>query len=81
MWFPDIFARVAKSGGSVCTESHVEANSTAGPANCTRIQADWVFFEQFMTALSNLPGNIITIIIMDKIGRKPLLGMITNEQC
>ena len=76
MWFPEIFSRVEKYGGSPCDHSHnnLTANETTA---CQPIPSNWVFFEGFMTAVSNLPGNLLTIFVMDKIGRKPLLG-ITN---
>lgn len=34
-----------------------------------------------MTAVSNLPGNLLTIFVMDKVGRKPLLGMSSLKLC
>ena len=33
-----------------------------------------IYFESFITAAANLPGNIFTILLIDKIGRKALLG-------
>jgi len=33
-----------------------------------------IYFESFITAASNLPGNIFTILLIDKLGRKALLG-------
>lgn len=70
MWFPEIFSRVEKFGGSPCNINITEVNTTT---HCTGIPENWVFFEGFLTALSNLPGNLLTIFLMDKIGRKPLL--------
>ncbi|KAL4232718.1 hypothetical protein ACF0H5_007406 [Mactra antiquata] len=74
MWFPDIFARVEKYGGSPC-DHHTVNVTTNSSIPCNGVPEDWVFFEGFMTALSNLPGNILTIFIMDKVGRKPLLAI------
>ncbi|KAJ8315817.1 hypothetical protein KUTeg_007967 [Tegillarca granosa] len=74
MWFPELFSRVEKYGGSPC-ESMSAKNQTAGNSTsgvCSKPE-DWVFFEGFMTALSNLPGNLLTIFLMDRVGRKPLL--------
>lgn len=34
-----------------------------------------------MTAVSNLPGNLLTIFVMDKVGRKPLLGTSSLKLC
>ena len=75
MWFPELFSRVEKYGGSPCETPHASSNTSSnGTDICQRIPENWVFFEGFMTAVSNLPGNILTIFLMDKIGRKPLLG-------
>lgn len=74
MWFPEIFARVEKYGGSPCDHHTVNETSSNTTVPCDGIPENWVFFEGFMTALSNLPGNLLTILIMDKVGRKPLLG-------
>uniref|UniRef100_A0A4W5PSY3 Synaptic vesicle glycoprotein 2 n=1 Tax=Hucho hucho TaxID=62062 RepID=A0A4W5PSY3_9TELE len=69
MWFPELFKR-AEDGGSPC-------------ANVSRLQSDdnqscypvktAVYIEGFVTAASNLPGNIFTILLMDVIGGKALL--------
>lgn len=72
MWFPEIFSRVQKYGGSPC--DHHTLNTTASNTTESCIPEDWVFFEGFMTALSNLPGNLLTIFVMDRVGRKPLLA-------
>lgn len=74
MWFPEIFARVEKYGGSPCSHPHINKTASNETEPCNGIPEEWVFFEGFMTALSNLPGNILTILIMDKVGRKPLLA-------
>ncbi|XP_052810133.1 synaptic vesicle glycoprotein 2A-like isoform X2 [Mya arenaria] len=74
MWFPEIFARVEKYGGSPCDHTVVNTTGTNETEVCNPIPNDWVFFEGFMTALSNLPGNLFTIFLMDKLGRKPLLA-------
>lgn len=75
MWFPEIFSRVEKYGGSPCSHPVTNMSTSSNETvPCNGIPNDWVFFEGFMTALSNLPGNILTILIMDKVGRKPLLG-------
>ena len=74
MWFPELFSRVEKYGGSPCEHAQPNDTNTNTTETCERIPGDWVFFEGFMTAVSNLPGNILTIFIMDRIGRKPLLG-------
>ncbi|XP_033741474.1 synaptic vesicle glycoprotein 2C-like isoform X1 [Pecten maximus] len=71
MWFPELFSRVEKYGGSPC--DHVkDTNSTSQDQNCT-IPDNWTYQSGFLTALSNLPGNIFTIFLMDKLGRKAIL--------
>ncbi|KAL3883756.1 hypothetical protein ACJMK2_029988 [Sinanodonta woodiana] len=76
MWFPELFNRVEKYGGSPCDRitENISAIQTNTTTSCNRIPDNWVFFEGFLTALSNLPGNILTIFAMDKLGRKPLLA-------
>ena len=76
MWFPELFSRVEKYGGSPCDHPPASNTSSNETEICQPIPENWVFFEGFMTAVSNLPGNILTIFLMDKIGRKPLLGKI-----
>ncbi|XP_052236905.1 synaptic vesicle glycoprotein 2C-like isoform X1 [Dreissena polymorpha] len=75
MWFPEIFSRVEKYGGSPCSHAEVNTTGTNTTTGCNPIPENWVFFEGFMTALSNLPGNLFTIVMMDRIGRKPLLAI------
>lgn len=75
MWFPELFSRVEKYGGSPCehgTQNNTNSNTTEV---CQPIPENWVFFEGFMTAVSNLPGNVLTIFVMDRLGRKPLLAV------
>lgn len=72
MWFPEIFNKIEKYGGSVCVpgKPHNLTNNTV--TECTPPNNN-IYFDGFLTALSNLPGNIFTIFLMDKIGRKILL--------
>ncbi|KAK3580500.1 hypothetical protein CHS0354_001097 [Potamilus streckersoni] len=85
MWFPELFNRVQKYGGSPCDsiKENIPANQTNTTTSCNPIPDNWVFFEGFMTALSNLPGNVLTIFVMDKFGRKPLLvtSMVISGIC
>lgn len=81
MWFPELFSRVEKYGGSPC-DHHV------GPPNRTTnstgaMDKDWIYFSGFLTALSNLPGNLLTIYLMDQLGRKLLLSssMVASGVC
>ena len=80
MWFPELFQRI-QSGQSQCSRS-------AGPKNSFNLMANWtceekvarndqIYLESFLVALSNLPGNIIMILLVNKIGRRKLLGIST----
>ncbi|KAK2164521.1 hypothetical protein LSH36_62g00013 [Paralvinella palmiformis] len=71
MWFPELFQRIEKYGGSACHPgSKLRVNSTVDP--CT-VSSD-LYFKGFLTAVSNLPGNIFTILFIDRLGRTPLLA-------
>lgn len=37
--------------------------------------AYWVYFVNFLGTLAVLPGNIVSALLMDKIGRLSMLGM------
>ena len=73
MWFPEIFNRIDKNGGTMCEpgNSNVTSNSTS---LCDEV-SNIVYLEGFLTAISNLPGNLLTIALMDRVGRKILLCM------
>lgn len=82
MWFPELFSRM-KNGGSPCDHispvNHSSTNATAWDPITNVTQCDttdnWVYFSGFFTALSNLPGNLLTIFLMDRIGRRQLLAL------
>ncbi len=44
--------------------------------DCVYDVSNKVYLESFLTAISNLPGNIFTFFMIDRIGRKILLGKI-----
>ncbi|XP_072020579.1 synaptic vesicle glycoprotein 2C-like isoform X2 [Amphiura filiformis] len=68
MWFPQLFQE-AETQGSVCVKSG--ANITK-PDNSTGPDTQ-IYTDAFYTSLANLPGNLITIILMDVVGRKAIL--------
>ncbi|KAK6178546.1 hypothetical protein SNE40_013313 [Patella caerulea] len=74
MWFPELFNRIDKYGGTPCNPGIINTTATNNSTSDCGTPNDWVFFEGFMTALSNLPANIFTIIMMDRLGRKTLLA-------
>ena len=67
MWFPELFKRV-ENGGSACSYFNESAvtNST--------VPSDRIYVDGFYTSLSNLPGNLLTIFLMDKLSRKFLIS-------
>ena len=77
MWFPELFQRI-QSGESQCSRSAGSMNVNQSQANLTCeekvVKNRQIYFESFLVALSNLPGNIIMIILVNRIGRRRLLG-------
>ena len=71
MWFPELFSRMEISGGSPCSLG--SGNGTQ--SNVTGVSSN-IYLESFLTAASNLPGNIFTVIVIERIrnGRNILLG-------
>lgn len=43
--------------------------------------AYWVYFVNFLGTLAVLPGNIVSALLMDKIGRLSMLGMMQHRLC
>jgi len=74
LWFPELFKRVELYGGSPCSP----ANKSAVTENSTfcsyDIKDSSIYFDGFLTAASNLPGNILTFFLIDRVGRKILLS-------
>ncbi|XP_076438988.1 synaptic vesicle glycoprotein 2B-like [Babylonia areolata] len=75
MWFPELFNRIDKNGGTVCEPGHSNSSDkqNSSSVECTEV-GEVVYLEGFLTALSNLPGNLLTIACMDRLGRKFLLA-------
>lgn len=70
MWFPELFARV-EDGGSPC--ANVSLPSPNHSQSCYPVKTA-VYMEGFVIAASNLPGNLFTIVMMDRTGGKALLS-------
>ncbi|XP_072528481.1 synaptic vesicle glycoprotein 2B isoform X2 [Salminus brasiliensis] len=70
MWFPELFRR-AEDGGSPC--ANMSQSQNQGNESCYPVKTA-VYMEGFVTAASNLPGNIFTILLMDTVGGKILLS-------
>ncbi|XP_059190520.1 synaptic vesicle glycoprotein 2C [Centropristis striata] len=70
MWFPELFERI-EDGGSPC--ANVSLPSPRLNQSCYPVKTA-VYMEGFIIAASNLPGNIFTILMMDRTGGKTLLS-------
>lgn len=82
MWFPEIFERI-ENGGSSCGGPAAAGNSTANTSMLSyeecmkKVKNDTeVYYEAFLVAISNLPGNLATILLINKLGRRLLLSKI-----
>lgn len=71
MWFPELFKRV-EVGGSPCANVSL-VSSPLHNESCYPVKTA-VYMEGFLIAVSNLPGNIFTILMMDSTGGKALLS-------
>ncbi|XP_030281248.1 synaptic vesicle glycoprotein 2C [Sparus aurata] len=71
MWFPELFERMESGGGSPC--ANVSLPSLLHNQSCYPVKTA-VYMEGFVIAVSNLPGNIFTILMMDSTGGKALLS-------
>ncbi|XP_071487151.1 synaptic vesicle glycoprotein 2C-like [Diadema antillarum] len=67
MWFPEIFNRV-EHAGSACGDYNPDS-----PESLANDTDDNIYRDGFYTSLSNLPGNLLTIFLMDRLGRKFML--------
>lgn len=70
MWFPELFARI-EDGGSPC--ANVSRLAPLQNQSCYPVKTA-VYMEGFIVAASNLPGNIFTILMMDRCGGRALLS-------
>lgn len=79
MWFPEIFKRIKEGkGGCGGNQAHAASNMTIfDNRTCVEkvAQDHDIYFQSFLIALSNLPGNIMTYLLIDRIGRRNLLGL------
>uniref|UniRef100_UPI00398F7C3A synaptic vesicle glycoprotein 2C n=1 Tax=Pristiophorus japonicus TaxID=55135 RepID=UPI00398F7C3A len=73
MWFPELLKRMEIGGGSACSRNW-NRTSGEGVTNVTCYPVKTVVYKEgFLIAVANLPGNILTILIMDLLGGKLLL--------
>eukprot|EP00111_Clytia_hemisphaerica_P017998 TCONS_00053279-protein len=88
MWFPEIFKRIQEGRGGCggATHHNMGANfTTFDNRTCVeKVEAETeIYFQSFLIALSNLPGNIICYLLIDRIGRRNLLAgtMVLSAVC
>ncbi|XP_055325479.1 synaptic vesicle glycoprotein 2B-like [Sitodiplosis mosellana] len=79
MWFPELFNRFDEfsrahpgQSATVCqvTKYVVESGSHAQLGVCSSIISSTVFMESLISLSAALPANLISILFMDKLGRK-----------
>ncbi|XP_038078270.1 synaptic vesicle glycoprotein 2C-like isoform X2 [Patiria miniata] len=71
MWMPQLFLQSENGNGSVCSVDPNDVNSTSAapkPGDNT------IYLDSFYTSLSNLPGNLVAIFLIDIVGRKILMS-------
>jgi hypothetical protein len=68
MWLPELFERMKRFGGTPCAPTSYFNSSTIIQNRTCNIDNS-VFLSSFLGALSNIPGNVITIIYIDRLGR------------
>ncbi|XP_022107882.1 synaptic vesicle glycoprotein 2C-like isoform X2 [Acanthaster planci] len=71
MWMPQLFLQSETGNGSVCNVSPEDVNTTTGglqPGDRS------IYLDSFYTSLSNLPGNLVAIFLVDVLGRKTLMS-------
>ncbi|XP_075248752.1 synaptic vesicle glycoprotein 2C-like isoform X2 [Convolutriloba macropyga] len=75
LWLPTLLDDMNKNGGSACDRppaSNSSSSDDCNPDGTANID-DEVYKQSFITSLSNLPGNLLTILLIDWTGRKSLL--------
>ncbi|XP_071788639.1 synaptic vesicle glycoprotein 2C-like [Asterias amurensis] len=70
MWMPELFKQAEMTNGSVCAVTPDMGNTTLAP----QPPDDTIYWDSFYTSISNLPGNLVTIFLIDIIGRKFLMS-------
>ncbi|PAA92603.1 hypothetical protein BOX15_Mlig025326g4 [Macrostomum lignano] len=80
LWFPELFKRVEAYGGSACSlGSGVNGSSTFNDSDSNAcdpqvLSASRPYMESFLVNASNLPGNLLSIVLMDRLGRRTILS-------
>ena len=71
MWLPSLMEKMEHNAGSPCSPplNQSASHSTNGSE---------VYVDVFIGAAAQLPANILTIFIMDRVGGKVIVGEITK---
>lgn len=87
MWFPELFKRLETYGRednvSVCSDRVISYdNSSTSVVNftdCSGVGTDSIVYrDAVFLALANVPGNLLSVFLMDKVGRRlPLATSMT----
>jgi len=81
MWFPTMIQRMDESKAtSVCAVTSLTSNKTLCDfSDETKVYCDFsdetkVYFDTFLQAAANLPGHLIYFLLVNSVGRKPIIG-------
>jgi VNT family MFS transporter (synaptic vesicle glycoprotein 2) len=67
MWLPELYHKMSINGGSPCSSGIISNTTSNQTVNC--VLDTNIYRSTFISAMSNLPGNLFTIIFIDKMGR------------
>ena len=76
-WFPEIFNRMEKLGGSPCSKGNVNITlifSDDTSNTCDGTVSNTIYLDTFLVSVSLLPGMVLSVVLMDRLGRKALLA-------
>ena len=80
LWFPELFNKLniyytenPNATAAVCDVTNYKPRNHTTDETCQ--PKDSVYLDSFLISLSALPGNVWTMVHMDKLGRKFFLGM------
>jgi hypothetical protein len=71
MWLPELYTRISVQGGAFCTAKY--QNTSSVRTKPCDIDSS-VYASSLVNALSSIPGNVLTIFFIDKIGRNLITG-------
>uniref|UniRef100_A0A1I8FSI7 MFS domain-containing protein n=1 Tax=Macrostomum lignano TaxID=282301 RepID=A0A1I8FSI7_9PLAT len=76
LWFPELFKRVEAYGGSACSlgSGSTFNDSDSNACDPQVLSASRPYMESFLVNASNLPRNLLSIVLMDRLGRRTILS-------